>query len=205
MYLYPYLTIDMSAVSGDLRDVVKSIADLPHTYQHKCAVEINELDEAIVARNVIFLLIIIRFDSYLAAEMILHLWYSAMLPRQLLETLRAILQPLFDEVYSEIRADPTKAVVTKTWGHKSCTVRLSLPRDQWIYLHSCLQLPGWFTAEHAYYFRVSMTFSQENRDYLDRTLSNFPMEWRLSKVKYREHGVLLPFGSNREDFDTPNP
>ncbi|KAI2101330.1 hypothetical protein LOZ33_001859 [Ophidiomyces ophidiicola] len=42
-------------------------------------------------------------------------------------------------------------------------------------------------------------------DYVHRALCMQPPSWRLPKVKFRTDGILLPFGSPREEFDTPNP
>ena len=59
--------------SGDLRNVVKTLAQLPDSYTALCEVVINDKDFDIVARNAIILLIAISCPTDLASEAILHI------------------------------------------------------------------------------------------------------------------------------------
>jgi hypothetical protein len=52
---------------------------------------------------------------------------------------------------------------------------------------------------------VSTTLASERKDYLERALYTKPPSWRVCNIKFRKDGILLPFGTSRKDFDTPNP
>jgi hypothetical protein len=45
----------------------------------------------------------------------------------------------------------------------------------------------------------------ERRDYVDRDLCNQPPSRRVYMMKFRADGILVPFGSFRAEFGTPNP
>ena len=63
------------AASGDLRNVMKSINGLPDTYAGICTCVINDKDQAVVARNVVMLLVALLLPPVQAADLILHVWY----------------------------------------------------------------------------------------------------------------------------------
>ncbi|ODM16214.1 hypothetical protein SI65_08213 [Aspergillus cristatus] len=67
------------AASGDLRNIVKTVARLPRSYSHSLEITINDRDFEIVARNIILLLIALVVEKVdEAVDCIIHLWYSAL-------------------------------------------------------------------------------------------------------------------------------
>lgn len=100
--------------------MVKSIIELPSTYRRHCRV---------LARNAIFLLITICYAAGIAADIILHLWYSAMIPREMLESLHESVLPLIEETCKEISLDPQPTALTKEWEKGSCTVKMTMRID----------------------------------------------------------------------------
>ncbi|KAF2192620.1 hypothetical protein K469DRAFT_553355, partial [Zopfia rhizophila CBS 207.26] len=62
------------AVSGDLRNVIKSILGLPEEYKGKCSIIMNDYDIHIVARNTIILLTALKFEPETAVPMTIHIW-----------------------------------------------------------------------------------------------------------------------------------
>ena len=77
-------------------------------------------------------------------------------------------------------------------------------RDQWIRLPSYLEVPSNLSGQKAHENRLSITLAPERKEYIDRMLCNIPQEWRLSKVMFRLHGILLPFGYDLEAYNIPN-
>ena len=63
--------------SGDIRNVVQSVPNIPTSYTGHCEIIINDRDLDIVARNAILLLIALHFGPKEAA---LYIWYSALVP-----------------------------------------------------------------------------------------------------------------------------
>jgi hypothetical protein len=81
------------AASGDLRNVVRSLIGLPEEYNKTCTVVINDHNSTIVVRNILLLLIAYQFEEYEAVPMMIHLWYSAFLPKCMVEALQKTLLP----------------------------------------------------------------------------------------------------------------
>ncbi len=68
----------MNVASGDLRNVVKTIAQLPNNYCQSVDVVVNDRDIDIMARNVLLLLIALVVDNVdEAVDCMVHVWYSA--------------------------------------------------------------------------------------------------------------------------------
>ncbi|GAB1193899.1 hypothetical protein APSETT444_003135 [Aspergillus pseudonomiae] len=53
------------AASGDLRNLVKTVVSLPNSYRGRVHVDINDRDETVVARNLIFLLLYVNLKRKL--------------------------------------------------------------------------------------------------------------------------------------------
>lgn len=61
--------------------MVKTIASLPEGFSSGLRVDINDQDMDIVARNIIYLLLFYTIDdAEEAADCVLHLWYSTLVP-----------------------------------------------------------------------------------------------------------------------------
>lgn len=198
-------TANEFSASGDLRNVIKSITGLPPTFPKLCEVFLNDKELDIVARNAILLLTALRFDPESAAEIMVHIWYSALIPQPLLLCLRENLLPLLEDVRSKIRAKPFNGLFSRTWIFGSRTLQLVLRRDQWVSLPSYLDVPKGLSASKAHQVRMASTMAPERKDYLERALCAQLPGWRVSKMDFRMNGILLPFGSSKKLFDTPNP
>ena len=94
------------AASGDLRNVVTTLAKLPQTYEGELCFVLNDRDFIVVARNTIMLMTALLFDPKDAVPMIIHLWYSAALPRVMVDALRSNVQVTVNDVCSKIKDKP---------------------------------------------------------------------------------------------------
>ena len=204
-HLVSLLSALTTLASGDIRNVVKTLAELPTTYSGSCEVVINDWDPDVVARNVILILIALRFSPSEAAPIMLHVWYSAMIPAQMLSALRENILPLIQDVCNKVRAISSQTLLSKTWTFGKRSLCLVLTKDQWEYLPSFFGVPNGLSADQAQAIRASVVLAPERRDYAERALFTQPPAWRVCTTKFREDGILLPFASSREDFDTPNP
>ena len=66
------------------------------------------------------------------------------------------------------------------------------------------QPPGLET-EKANRIRRSVTLADGRKDYRDRHSLLLAPACRVAKHRFREDGLLLPFGSHRDKFIVPNP
>ncbi|KIW63760.1 hypothetical protein PV04_08738 [Phialophora macrospora] len=193
------------AASGDIRNLVKSLTGLPSAYTGRCHVTINDREFDIVGRNAILILTALRFDPEVATPIILHIWYSAFIPAAVLDLLQLHILSQVDDVCTKIQSKPLSSLQAKTWTYENRSLRLVLRKEQWFRLKTMFSLPEGLSYSKAQKIRRSVTLAPERKDYVDRALYAQPPPWRVSKMKFREDGIILPFGSSRREFDTPNP
>ncbi|KAL8762580.1 MAG: hypothetical protein Q9184_001434 [Pyrenodesmia sp. 2 TL-2023] len=191
--------------SGDCRNLIKAIGTLPPTYTGACEVVMNDKDIAIVARNALLLLVAFLFDPEIAAPVMLHLWYSAFVPAELLSLMRENILPLIQDICSKIEPKPPTKLFSKTWVFENRSLSLALPKQSWTQLLSYFEVPSGLSTTAAKNLRVSTTLHPDRMDYVDRGLFNYPPGQRVAMRRFREDGILLPFGTSRGDYDTPNP
>ncbi|KAI1931153.1 hypothetical protein LOZ65_001352 [Ophidiomyces ophidiicola] len=192
------------AASGDPRNLIKTVAALPDGYSGKVDATLNDADFSIVARNVILLLTALHLPPETATPIILHTWYSAQLPASMLGVLHTEILPLVEAVAKKVKNKAAKTLLAKTWTYGQSSLRLVLVREQWLQLPAFFKVPAKLSVEEASRLRSQITMAPSREDYAHRALCMQPPSWRLSKVKFRTDGILLPFGSPREEFDTPN-
>jgi hypothetical protein len=73
----------LQTASGDLRNVLMTINNIPSEYPGKLSVVINDRHPRVAARNLLILLSLLGIsDESLAADVALHLWYSAFIPAE---------------------------------------------------------------------------------------------------------------------------
>lgn len=182
-----------------------SLTGLPETYVGHCEVVANDRDPDIVARNAILLLTALHYSPNAATPIMLHIWYSALIPAQMLRSLQDNILPLIQEVCNKIQTKPARSLLSKTWIYGTRSLRLVLAKEQWDNLLLYLEVPDGLSVAHAQAVRASTTLAPERKDYLERALFTQPPAWRVCTKKFREDGILLPFGSSRKEFDTLNP
>lgn len=178
---------------------------LPLGYTGRCEVFINDRDFDVVARNAILLLIAFHFSPNEAVPIMLHIWYSAFIPKQMLQSLRTTILPLIQDVCEKIVDKPLNSLQSKTWKNGKCSMRLVLAKSAWDRLPSYFQVPDGLSMTHALELMKATTLAPQRIDNLHRALYEKPRYWRLCKQKFRSDGLLLPFGYSGKEFDTPNP
>lgn len=192
--------------SGDLRHVVKTIAQLPSSYNGLIEMTLNDRDFDIVARNVVLLLIaMVVEDIDTAANCMIHLWYSALIRDSDLNVLQQQVRPLINDVCTKIADKPSDGLFGKTWTFGQRSVRVVLEKPSWIRLLSFLDVPAGLDAHQAQAIRAEITLAESRKEYRDRYLYSIPQTHRVAFTRFREDGLLLPFGFPRHDFQVPNP
>lgn len=179
---------------------------MPENYAGSLSMTINDCDFIIVARNTILLLVAFVADTpEQAADCMIHLWYSAGLTEAHIELLRGPVRQRVERMCSKIAHKSASWSYANTWRFGSRSLRLVLTKNQWFALLRFLDIPDGLTSEQAQVIRKTVTLAHERRDYLDRSLIWREPAHRLCVVKFREDGILLPFGHSRADFVHPNP
>ncbi|KAF5653986.1 SET and MYND domain protein [Fusarium sp. NRRL 25303] len=169
------------AASGDLRNVVKTVAQLAPGWDQPLHITINDRDLNIVGRNAIILLIALISDNdEQAVDCIIHTWYSSFIRKSDQVVLEQRICPLIQAVCDKTKDKPDNRILGKT-------------------------TPNGLNMEIANQFRKAVTLAESQRDFLDRHYAFRPPSHRVAKQRFREHGVLQPFGVGRSEFTIPNP
>ncbi|KAL2128172.1 hypothetical protein VTI74DRAFT_9548 [Chaetomium olivicolor] len=68
-----------------------------------------------------------------------------------------------------------------------------------------MDVPLGLTVQRAQQIRTAVTVADSRKDYRDRHLLYQSSSHRIAKKRFWEDGLLLPFGSQHDDFQEPNP
>lgn len=140
------------------------------------------------------------------AEALVHLWYSAYLPANVLSHFQTRVLPMIKDVCDGISGEEESTLV-KTWHFPSgATLKLVLQTDEWFALRKFLSNPPELSREDAHRLRAAVYLALEREDYRHRWYFNDETPFmRIAKQRFREDGLLLPFGHARGTFTEPNP
>lgn len=159
-----------------------------------------------MARNAIMLLVLLAVDDVEdATDTVIHTWYSSSITLRQLNVLRSAIKPLFQDVCDKIENKPSGTVLGKTWTFGNRSLRLELPKESWISVINYFRIPQLLTNVEANEIRTRITLAPERLDFRHRRYAVLSPAQRLVADRFREDGLLLPFGSNRRWFFLPNP
>lgn len=177
----------------------------------------NDREFDVVARNTILLLLALTAQDSTDiqgttipldfAEALIHVWYSALIPSSILSRLQDKVKPMITDVCSRIANKPPNTVLAKMWEFSAGrTLRLVLKEEDWLKLPEFLDIPEDMTSGDAAQIRTAVTLAPERTDYRDRWYFKDASPFmRIAKQRFREDGLLLPFGHPRIAFNIPNP
>lgn len=165
----------------------------------------NGIHAGIFSQNVLLVLTAFHFPPEHAAIIMIHLWYSALIPASIITAVRKKLLPKIDKVCSEAAQKRSQPFFKCVWRKNKASLHVELARDEWEGLKGYLQVPADFSATEAACNRRDVMFADNRKDEFQRTLYAQPRYWRVSTMKFRDDGIMLPFGCSRKAFDTPNP
>lgn len=191
--------------SGDLRNVVKTVTDLPDEFDGSLEITINDNDADVVCRNVLLLLIsLVAGDDEGVIECMIHVWYSAFLRESDIELLSQF-RPLIEEVCKDYENSGCSHPTGRQWTFGKCGLVPVLKKESWDRLLSFLEAPFGYTPTLAHKARTLATKVKSRKDCRERYLYSQPPAHRVAHEKFWDDGMLLPFGASCEEFCIPNP
>lgn len=191
--------------SNDLRNVVKTIANIPVAYNKKITIVVNDKDISITARNAIILLIALTTDGENeAVDCMLHVWYSAFLTQKHLDLMKGRILPLILDVNQKIKDSGSDIVLAKTFSFGTRSLRIGLKKAEWYCLLKLLVPVEGLQFERAQQRRTRITLAPERADHRDLMMFAMPPYHRVCDVVFREEGILLPLGHSRNAYTVPN-
>ena len=142
-------------------------------------------------------------DKRRAVEAIIHLWYSASIRPDHEDMLRCVIEPAVEDVVQKVALKDGDVLCAKTFPLANGSLRVVLRKDQWQKLLRMLTTSH--NAQKAKRSRTHISLLRE--DHIDRNLFQIRtgLHRRVSKLRFREQGLLLPFGALSKDFTCVNP
>ncbi|KAK5698990.1 hypothetical protein LTR97_006639 [Elasticomyces elasticus] len=190
------------AASGDLRNVIKTIAGVPATYGGALSITVNDREFNAVGRNALVLLVALAVpDDNAAIHCMLHLVYSSMIRQVDLDLLNTNVRPLIQDVVDKIAGKAAETLQKKTWKFGTNELCLTLSKTCWIAMLSLLEVPPALTTESARRAHTDVTMAR--KDYIESQYTAHSPAHRVCKEQFRKDGILLPFGNSREAFTIP--
>ncbi|THH20849.1 hypothetical protein EW146_g601 [Bondarzewia mesenterica] len=189
-----------ASASGSIRNIVKTVNGLPERYAGRLTIVLNDRDPIVTFRNALFLIVLANAgrdpDSQeSAAEFVLHLLYSVALTEDQNACLTRYIFGLFaDESWD--RPGDTHLSVADGRIHLNFTAAHAKP-----FLDMVFSGYDWKTAKRG---MSKVMLAPERVDYRDRYYASLKPGHRTSAARYRESGILLPFGIPKEHFNQPN-
>lgn len=182
--------------SGDLRNVVTTLASIPSSYQGHISCVINDSDKIASAKNYFLLkALVLEDDEVAAAETILNLWYSGHLPSSELDEYRKVTSkssstPHFN---SEFKEDGMfKEVITHA-GYRLQLVSTWKENDLPIFPAN-LPLLKYAVAEASR--KVAITGLNKYTDVLQLHYElRLKPHQRVADARFRQYSILRPFGA----------
>lgn len=190
------------AASGDLRNVLVTVNSLPLDYPGHLSIVLNDLHPRVALRNQLILSVLLEVeDKFLAADIALHLWYSAFIPSEYeLRIISAATARLVKwknhSSSSEPESDATES--TRLMLHLSDAVHA-----EFFSLSNQIESKVPDTESAANEFSNVM-FAAHRIDYHDRYHCKLKPAHRLAMRDYRSFGLVLPFGAANPHFNSPN-
>jgi hypothetical protein len=193
------------AASGDLKNGTKTIVGLPEGYSGECVAVLNDMEFIIVGRNAIMLLIAMRLNPEITVPIIIHLWYSALLPSAMMQVLESSILPLVQEACDEVEDMNEDSEYAKTFEVGGRSVCIVLRQREWVELGQMCKVLKGFSVEVARKVRQDIMLAPERIDHVDKRMYKMSPARRMCAWKFRADGLLLPYGVSRKDFTVPNP
>ncbi|KAI1309786.1 hypothetical protein F5Y03DRAFT_382905 [Xylaria venustula] len=159
----------------DLRDVIKTIVDLPDKTSASINVTITDETTTKTARNLILLLLALSSDDPdVTAECAVPFWYSPFIPKWCLSAIRELTDPFIDEDdqgHQETDGEH-EGLITKHWSFGQALLEAK-------------------QGECA------------NLDDYERTVMDFPPEWQAAKRRYMPSTQVTPFENHHSADNWP--
>ncbi|KAJ7483326.1 hypothetical protein FB451DRAFT_1439130 [Mycena latifolia] len=192
---------DLKLSSGDLRNLIRTINNLPSDYGGYCNILLNDTNPVLVNRNLVILFVLLSSGPSLeeAAELSTHLMYSAALPKEGAEYVRRCIEFIY-ESGGEFEADLSFQRCLDTRGEgKVYSVQPSSGIKRLLEMfHSTYPLSS------ALKSMKDTTMAPDRLDLREKYFAGLKPSHRMAFQHFRESGILAPFSLNTVNFTEPN-
>ncbi|XP_071945937.1 uncharacterized protein [Antedon mediterranea] len=184
---------------GDLRNLLLTTASLPSNFTGKVGFTLNDVDPFVLARNVLFLYIIITQSSKKSIETsITNIWYSLQLPKTDFQLLMSILDELLKHTKATLKEKTSGQLILEEDDFKMMKEVWS----KWREMECDTAKPDSInlSQQRAEMFKRDPQCSEGMSEYKQK----IPIRYRNSASKYFRDGLFLPQNVHRsKKVDNP--
>ncbi|KAK5949041.1 hypothetical protein OHC33_009962 [Knufia fluminis] len=195
------------AACGDLSSPIATVNALPATYANRCEIVTNDIVPLITMRNVIILLVTLLFPAEEASKIMMHLWYSAYLPAEMVRRVRERLIPVVGKCINRI------SELKLEWSSQAMTNERFLYHGSRVTLYLSTRL--WANIWHTLAFDLDYEKARESRaDAMSNCVEldtrhafwlRQPTARRIADSHFMATGILAPLGQDVSEYTIPNP
>ncbi|KAF9073118.1 hypothetical protein BDP27DRAFT_1216379, partial [Rhodocollybia butyracea] len=198
------------AASGDIRNMVMTVNNLPENYQGRCNILLNDHSPIITTRNILILYALLHRGPTIesAAELALHLMYSARLRAADSSELRARAQVVYGDMFpcqDDSHDNSEGPMILKTLKIRGKGKLYATQVTAHLYKEPLRMLKATHSLKDTQNALHSAMLNPKRIDYLERYFCGLKPAHRLSDFRFREKGVLFPFSVDVTEFQEPNP
>ncbi|KAF7964996.1 hypothetical protein HWV62_1158 [Athelia sp. TMB] len=185
--------------SGDMRNVIRTINELPSDYSGHISVLLNDREPMVVARNMILLGILGKFNDVIAADIAVHFWYSAFIPMEYNSFVCFACMKMMEDFQEE------SSRLSAKLGDNACVMgKLSIQTREVLSAAVTASLLSQTEVADASKELNRIRFEPSRKDRHDRWYTRLLPSHRLAALEFRRFGLVLPFGAANNRFNTPN-
>ncbi|EKM51316.1 uncharacterized protein PHACADRAFT_151996 [Phanerochaete carnosa HHB-10118-sp] len=182
------------SASGDLRNVVKTVNCMPRDYTDKLTIVMNDRDNYVTLRNILMLQILAKIpNKRKAADLALHLWYSAFVPVMY----HTEILPIAVEL-------ATGTELMHTQLGPNAVLDADINQDLRMLCGMLAISPKAYGMGDAANELGRVRFDPDRTDLRHRQWARCEPSHRLTLLEYNRFGIVLPFGAHDAHFNSPN-
>ena len=174
---------------------------IPDSYQGKFTAVLNEEDPHVLARA-IFVMILAFSKLRDAYYYMLHLLYSIKWTIEIDQAIMDTINADLVNICSEISERPADRIHDHCWTRGNARLRVTLRVSEWRQLRKVLVTD--FSMAHIERETQRTMNNIYEKDHAELRYAGLPRAMRTSENKYRESGILMPFGHCIESHEEPN-
>ncbi|KAL7652452.1 hypothetical protein ACMYSQ_009737 [Aspergillus niger] len=122
-----------------------------------------------------------------------------------MELLGRRVRPLIEDFCRKVKDATPGSLIPNTWKFGQRSLRVILDKESWSRLLTYFDVPTGLTVERARSIRTANSLAELRIAFREYYMSCLPPSHRIAFHKFREDGLLLPFGHPRHEFRVPNP
>lgn len=187
------------AASGDLRNVVETVAGLPEGYEGKVRVVLNDHNPKIACRNFLLLQVLGQLGLR-GVDTAIALWFSMALTQEQ----RTVLSLLVWKQVEAANVAEGKADASWDFAESGRGSSMTAHFEDHVWVCLCDMMTSSLTLQKATGVRDAKLRDPRKSDFVERKLQALQPYHRVAFSKFRSSGLVLPFGALDAHHNTPN-